>query len=583
MVKKGIIRCNHGKKHYGFDKEIMKHQIFVKDYEDYSVVKNALFSKLLEDDEVDFEIDEKKKELIIKNILFRKPKLTIGIVRAVMQNEKMVFIKLPFLSDTFSFSYSLNDMFLEVGDILYIIVNTLGIDILKKEGNIRNLNDVKIAIGKLLESTDAVLIKEYQENLPQKTDNNLFDDTEQDLTYLHTFSVDTDGTKDFDDAISIDTDANKIYVHIVDIEKFITVGDTEDIQALNQGFSLYLPDKLYSCIERSISINKISLLEKKERQTITTEFTYDPESYEIVSSKIYPSKVLVSTNYSYDDFDCFCETTDSQTIQVIKAFQKKWDLFTIHTPYLKISIQNGFVKGKEIVKSLSLGQKFIEQMMILTNSTIAQKISEKNGTFINRKHPKKIREETYKELSSQKFCDNEIVNDFMQHKVSKNHLVPLKETGHFGLDMDFYTHFTSPIRRYSDIINHRTLWGYKYDNSLYSKIIDHLITQEKMIYRISDWYYNLVFRKFLKVTKKETFEAYITEVHSHGLIFYIPELLYENYIHISKIYNSSGKWNYNHDTETLSNFTQKIKKGQKVKLTLENITIFNIFFYLLLE
>ena len=544
------------------------------------IKKTEIFSKILENDIVEYEINNEENVVVITKIIKRKAIMTLAYIRSFSLDEKKVYFKLPLYNDTFSFFYNHENLKeFSIGSLYIVNVNFLGLDIIEYIGNIKNLLTIKKGIEKILNNTNGYLLNMYKNNLPIQDEN--IEREYIDLTHLDTFNIDPEGAKDIDDAVSIDVLNNKIYVHIVDIHNQIGIGSSEDLKFLNQSLSLYLADKTYHCINKEISCDLLSLRKDTERKTITFEYTYNPYTLEIVESKIIFAKIINKNSYSYDEYDQ--KLNDSNNIDpiiiFIRSFTDKWKLRSFSIPIIKFHIDKGYIKSISKTCSNTMSHKFIETLMILSNYTYSNHIKNICDYFPKRNHPKTI---NTNDMQVQ-YTGIDDIDNFINIKRYKKLYYSIKDIGHFGIDLEYYAHFTSPIRRYIDLINHRIFNGCVYDKHLLNEILNHVSEQEKMLGRMYDWYFSVILHKYLKISKDKIFIAYVTNINKNGINFLIPDLMFENYIHVSKINKEKkSKWllvKKDEESYCMSDqYDNKINIGDKISVRIDNITLFQITF-----
>jgi ribonuclease R len=556
--------------------KILFHDTISIEHQPYPIKKTEIFSKILENDLVEYEIED--GFIIITKIIKRTGVITLGYIRSYNEHEKKVYFKLPLYNDTFSFFYHSDLLqYSEVGSLYLVNVNFLGLDILEYFGNIKHLSSIKKGIDRLFHQKNVSLLESYKKNLPIYEPNIV---EYKDLTHLNTFNIDPEGTKDIDDAISIDIHQCKIYVHIVDIHNQVPIGSEQDLKCLNQAINLYLPDKTYHCIDKEFSFGFLSLKKGEKKKTVTFEYTYDSSNYEIIDSNMYYAIIENKHSYTYNEFDSLL-TDENITPEYIfiKAFTDKWKLKTFYVPYIKYSIEKGYIKSVSKMYSNTTSHKFIECMMILSNCTYSKHIQHIFSDFPKRSHPKTMH------LENKIYTGIEEIDNYIQLKKYKKAFYSIKDVGHFGLSLEYYTHFTSPIRRYIDVINHRLFAGCMYDIHMLDDIVKHIQHQEILLNRIYDWYYDIILHKYLKISYGKQFDAYIIRIHKNGIHFLIPDLMFEHYIHISKI-NKEKKsiWSYlqtNENEETCElkdQYENVLKFGDKISIKIDNITLFQISF-----
>jgi len=436
------------------------------------IYKNIFYSYILPNDVINVEYLN-ENICTIKNLVSRKELVTIGIIHRSFMN---CYLTLPFVSEVYS--YPIQDIS-QNGEVVMVKtkVNTFDVEILGYYGNISNLKNIKFAIRSLI-NINTPLLEYYSTSLP-KISTHKYTDDYKDLTHLNTFSVDPGGTKDIDDCISLD--GSTVYVHITDICKNFEIGSLTDLYALNRATNLYLIDNTFSCIKRCISRN-YSLLLNEKRDVITVEFVINMDGDIIPNSvKIYESTIINKKNYTYEEFNDKINNVD------ILHFIKKWIIQGFDIPSQKLNIVNGIITFS-LNDNNDLAHKFIETMMIVTNIIITNRLDKLKIKIPYKNHPKKVMNYVH---------TDDLFTKYLFYLNEKSNTESIKN-GHFGLPIINYSTFTSPIRKYNDILLHRLMKGYVYDDKLMDMIISHLKYKEKLVKRIGKWYFNLVLKKYLR-------------------------------------------------------------------------------------
>ena len=326
-------------------------------------------------------------------------------------------------------------------------------------------------------------------------DNAIFDIKDrEDLREIKTITIDGETSKDLDDAISIEKieDKYKVYVHISDVSHFIEINSPLDLEARSRGNSSYLIDKVYNMFPEILSNNIMSLNENEERFAITLIFIIDKEG-DILESNICKSLIKsdrrLSYNYAEDIINKKIETEEeSWLVELIdNALEVKNILYKKRKEGKGIEFDNNDIKivlnedGVPIefyAEEKKQSAHIIEELMILTNSEIANKLKDYDGAIF-RYHglPDEYRFNNFKILAHNKGYrlkklenNNYDIKEFIESikgKAEENLLIPvllrsmtpssysIVNKSHFGLGLDYYTYFTSPIRRYADLLIHR--------------------------------------------------------------------------------------------------------------------------------
>lgn len=338
----------------------------------------------------------------------------------------------------------------------------------------------------------------------------------RDLRSEEIFTIDGSDTKDIDDAISLsklDDGKYKLGVHIADVSYYVKEGTKLDDEAYFRGTSVYLVDRVLPMLPHKLSNGICSLNENEDRFAFSCEMIIDDKGdighYEIFKSIIRSRKKMtyeevnkiLEENTTSDDYKPF-EKTLLLMNELSKILRKKM----IRRGYIEFESTEAKIKVDENCHPTGIesrvqrsGEELIENFMIAANETVASSIYYKNLPGIYRVHDKpdeKRLGEFMKFLSLHGYVVNgksKIDNPKdLQHILSQLEEVPEVRVlhdmairsqakavysdiniGHFGLGSKCYSHFTSPIRRYPDLILHRLLKDYNYNYS------DRIISERK--------------------------------------------------------------------------------------------------------
>jgi len=296
------------------------------------------------------------------------------------------------------------------------------------------------------------------------------------------FSVDPIGCLDKDDAIHIEHH-NKIYkvvIHISDVSSYITENSELDLEAKKRLTTIYLPNKNIHMLPTQLSENILSLLQGKKRYCISTEIYID-ENKNIIKYDIHRSIIINNYSLNYDECEDIIHHNKNHKIQddIKKIYEITKHLYNKNYESHNINFDS---------------HKMIEILMVLTNKIIGEKLYKFNrNNLILRTHNKIGENKSIHPIISK--CNH--LNDFLNHINSQSanykssHLLIYDEISHYGLNCKFYTHFTSPIRRYVDIIVHRILTHILLNNASpntltnYNILCDNLNNINKRIKKLS--------------------------------------------------------------------------------------------------
>ncbi len=333
-----------------------------------------------------------------------------------------------------------------------------------------------------------------------------------DLTKLDFCTIDPPNAKDFDDAIYFDKEQNILYVAIADVSYYVSHLSNIDKEAKSRGFTIYFPHKAIPMLPRELSENICSLKPEVDRLAYVYKIWLDEESLEVKKSERFEAVIRSKRRYTYDRIDEFLagkfdgvDEVDEKILDFLLPLKKL--LFKIREKRLQsgCEFRSEEVKmeldesGNLVKTSLELetpSHSLIEDAMLLANKEASKDL--KHGIF--RVHQKPSLDKIddmldtlaiigiYSDVDDsnlyakirdlQKKADEKDVRsevDRLIIKAQQQARYDKENKGHFGLGFDSYTHFTSPIRRYSDLVVHRLLKAYQDQNS--QRVLRYLISE----------------------------------------------------------------------------------------------------------
>ncbi len=319
-----------------------------------------------------------------------------------------------------------------------------------------------------------------------------------DFTGETVVTIDPQEARDFDDAISlrrIEKDHWLLGVHIADVSHFVPLDSQLDIEARNRGTSVYLPDRVIPMLPEVISNNLASLQPDRVRYTMSVLIEYDPNGH-FVRSELHRGAIRSAHRFNYEEIDeyladdkpwkkrlsadVFCLLRDMHALaMILRAKRMRQGSIELTIPDVKILLDDdGRVRGAEIEKNTESHQ-LIEEFMLAANESVARRLAvDESLNLMRRIHeapsPLKLRQLTefvaalglksnslesrfeIKRLIEETAGTPEsaAVNVSVLRSMQKAIYSP-REIGHYALNSDYYCHFTSPIRRYPDLVIHR--------------------------------------------------------------------------------------------------------------------------------
>jgi ribonuclease R len=440
----------------------------------------------------------------------------------------------------------------------------------------------------------------------------------KDLRDLPTVTIDGERAKDFDDAVSIGRNGGgyRLWVHIADVGCYVPWGSALDNEARKRGTSVYFPDRVIPMLPKELSEELCSLKPKVERFAFTAEMEFDSLGTR-TAEKFYPSvilsdermtytsvkKILVNRDreerekyrYLLEDFDLmgeFCE--------VLRARRRKRGSldFDLPEPEILLDLQGN---PEAIIKAeRNFAHMVIEEFMIAANEAVAEHLEKLGVPSLYRIHEepdpmkleeimkvakplgrlnrKAIRPKDFSELleSIKGSPAEEVINYVILRSLKQARYSPVN-VGHFGLASEAYTHFTSPIRRYPDLVVHRILREVISKKQLSDKRTKEIGTvlpdiaftssrTERLSVEAEREVVNAMRAWFMKDKVGEEFGGKIIGVTPFGLRVRLNEFYVEGFIHVS--YMTDDFYQYNENAMTLYGRHTKKNYGIGQELTL---------------
>ena len=326
----------------------------------------------------------------------------------------------------------------------------------------------------------------------------------EDFRNVLTFTCDPADAKDFDDALSIRKTENGLWevgVHIADVTHYVEEGGIIDKEALNRATSVYLVDRTIPMLPEKLCNNLCSLRPDEDKLAYSVVFELDEDAY-VRNSRIVHTIIRSNRRFCYEEVQAIIENQQGEFVDEILVLDKmakklrerrfKNGAVNFDRVEVKFNIDENGKPLSVYFKESKDANKLIEEFMLLANRTVAEKIGKvgkdkKAKTFVYRVHdlpdPEKLDNLSqfisrfgYKLRTSGSKNDitkslNKLLND-VRGKKEENLIETISvrammkayystnNIGHYGLAFEYYTHFTSPIRRYPDMMVHRLLTRY---------------------------------------------------------------------------------------------------------------------------
>ncbi|MGB2691032.1 MAG: VacB/RNase II family 3'-5' exoribonuclease [Thermodesulfobacteriota bacterium] len=411
-----------------------------------------------------------------------------------------------------------------------------------------------------------------------------------DLRSRTIFTIDGEDAKDFDDAVGIEKTRSgyKLWVCIADVSYYVKMGSTIDNEALSRATSVYLPDRVIPMLPEKLSNNLCSLVPNEDRLTKTAEMDFNRKG-EMVGFKIYNSVINSSARLTYtqvaEDLSSKAPISKEQKdiLPVLKDMKELYEKirkhriesgkldFDIPEPNL---VRDELGRVVDIIKSKrNFAHEMIEEFMIAANVAVASHLCDSEGPSIYRIHETpdadslvKLKEGLKKlgyMLSASDDIDTHDLQRIINQSKGKNDEVPVNmlilrslkrafysvlDEEHFGLALIHYTHFTSPIRRYPDLIVHRILDSLfmkkspPYDEKTVEWIAEHSSKRERLANEVEREGMSIERTELMKPYIGEEFDGVVISVMPFGMFVEIAEMFVEGLIPKDTIPNWRNRW-----------------------------------------
>ncbi len=411
----------------------------------------------------------------------------------------------------------------------------------------------------------------------------------RDLRDLPTVTIDGEKARDFDDAVSIEKikTGYRLWVHIADVAQYVKEGTFLDEEAYQRGTSVYLPDRVIPMLPMPLSNGICSLNPNVDRLTLTCEMEVSPAG-DIGRHDIYESVINSNERMTYTavreilvdrspiqrkrynallpEFELMAEL-----MEILRAKRAKRGSidFDLPEPEIVLDLQG---RMTEIIRAeRNMAHQIIEEFMLAANETVAGHIETREAPFIYRIHEepdeekmtdlieflatlgislpsgKKIKPlHLQRALARAKGAPEETLINTVLLRTMKQARYSDENVGHFGLAAETYTHFTSPIRRYPDLIVHRILKadrkGLLREKAYHERLAEtlpeaakHCSQRERTAMEAERDVVTMLKLRFMEDKLGESYDGIITGVVQFGFFVQLRDLFVEGLVHVSTL------------------------------------------------
>lgn len=438
----------------------------------------------------------------------------------------------------------------------------------------------------------------------------------EDLRSMTCFTIDPDTAKDFDDAISLTKTNNGHYhlgVHIADVSHYVKPGSHLDIEAQMRCNSTYFPGFCLPMLPRELSDNLCSLKPKVNRLTASVLMEFDP-SGTLLNYRMTRSVIKSAKRFTYKEakavLDGKKKSPHLPTLQLMVELcghlkKKRYERGSIEfgLPELVILVDpQGIPTGTDYV-TYDITHQLVEEFMLKANETVAWSLSQEGKHLTYRVHDEPSEEnmrdfsllaqafgfnlsETPTPKEIQKLFDEAMETPYGEYLATsyirrmRLAMYSSDNIGHYGLSLLHYCHFTSPIRRYVDLVAHRILFQHIVDKEELEMISARCSEQERVSAKAENSVKLLKKLRLLDANQQKNrfreYEAVITKVKNFGIYFEVLELMLESYLHVSELENDYYVFDEAEIVLRGRHHGQMYRAGDKITVILKDVDLITL-------
>ena len=433
-------------------------------------------------------------------------------------------------------------------------------------------------------------------------------------------TIDPKTAKDFDDAILVEKTENswRLAVHIADVSYYVKPESVMDLEARERGNSTYLVDRVIPMLPEELSNGICSLVPQEDRLTKCVVIDFDLKG-RIVKTYFCDAVICTPRKYAYEEAQEILENPGKGG-KLGKKIREAWDLASLlrrrrfdnggldlDMPEVSIVLNDEGVPTGYQREEYNESHQLIEEFMLVANEAVARMVKNSNRPTIYRVHedpdPEKLKEfaelarsHGYEpgDLTNRRHIQN-LINSakgsLEEPAIKVGLLKSLKRAcymatpdGHYGLAKTDYCHFTSPIRRYADLVMHRSLQSLlknrpqKIDQTLDSKccieIAEHISDTERTSSDAETESRRMKMLEWLELSSRKekppVFDAIITEVRAIGLFMECTDILQRGLVKRGGF--PEGRWLFENNADRFANSRgQILQSGTRMKVVVDEI------------
>ena len=443
-------------------------------------------------------------------------------------------------------------------------------------------------------------------------------------------TIDGADAKDLDDAVTVTKNADGTYklgVHIADVSYYVTQDSILDKEAYDRATSVYLTDRVIPMIPHRLSNGICSLNPQVDRLTLSCEMIIDSAG-QVIKHEIFQSVIKTTERMTYTDVYKILEERDENP-ELVERYKPLIPMFELMAELAQVlrnrrmsrgAIDFDFKESKVLVqedgwpidivlRERTVAERLIEEFMLVANETVAEHFHWMELPFIYRIHedpkPEKLQrffefvtnfglvikgtgnsihpkalQEILKSIEG--LPEEPVISTMLLRSLQQAKYYP-ESIGHFGLSADYYTHFTSPIRRYPDLIVHRLIRTYLINgdtsketvvhwNSVMGEIAEHTSERERRAVDAERDTDALKKAQFMSDKIGEEFIGMVSSITNFGIFVELPNTV-EGLVHISNMTDDYYRFEDRMMTMIGERTGRQFRIGDEVKIRVSNVNI----------
>lgn len=500
------------------------------------------------------------------------------------------------------------------GEILYVLGNPME----------NNAEMIGIALEKGFESTFPHTVEEEAHALKKEGMPESENKQRKDMRGITTFTIDPKDAKDFDDALSIRTLENgntEVGIHIADVSHYVRPETALDKEAYRRSTSVYLVDRTIPMLPEVLSNDLCSLNPNEDKYTFSAIFELN-EKAEVVNEWFGRTIIHSDKRFTYEEAQEILDKKEGIFFKELQTLNTLAKLLTkarflagaisLDQDEVKFILDEHGVPLSVYKKERGDTNKLIEEFMLLANRKVAEFIAKKSkikeNVFVYRVHDLPNKEKMYElhlflkklgykvQLNEEGIIPSKELNTLLEDlegKEEKNTvhsavirsmakaIYSTENIGHYGLAFEYYTHFTSPIRRYPDTMVHRLLAEYLAGKEVpkeqwdeYQTICEYSSDREKEAAEAERTSIKYKQVEYMSYRIGQTFDGVVTGVSRNGLFVEEKETKCEGMVRLKDLGNDFFSFNEKDNTVSGQKTRETFKIGDTLKIKVASADIY---------